>query len=577
MAYVITQTCCNDAACVPVCPVDCIHPRPDEPEYAKAEMLYIDPDVCIDCNACLEACPVEAIYRPELLPPRYERYREINAAYYRDGAGSHAKPSSSALGADQREVRRGFPTARPVSSEQGTLRVAIVGSGPAGCYAADHLLRRQGPPIEVEMFDRLPSPFRLVRAGVAPDHPKTKQVTRAFQWTAGRPGFRLHLNVEIGRHLSHDELLAHHHAVIYGIGSPGDRRLGIPGEELAGSHAATEFVAWYNGHPDYREFVFDLSCKRAVVVGNGNVALDVARILLLSADELAATDIADHALAALAESRIEEVVLLGRRGPVQAAYTSPELLALGNLSDADVLVDPAEVELDDHSRDHLRSGAAPFSARLKTQILTEFAARKPAGKRRRIVLRFLTSPVEILGDERVEAVRIVRNKLVANPDGSPSARATDETETISAGLVLRSIGYRGRPLAGVPFDDRRATLANDGGRVIDPATARPLTGVYTAGWIKRGPSGVMGTNKKCAGDTVELLLADFAAGRLCKPTGGGDALARLIAERAPDAVDYAGWRAIDERERRLGETQGRPRVKLARIDEMLHIAQSSGR
>jgi ferredoxin--NADP+ reductase len=455
------------------------------------------------------------------------------------------------------------------------LRVAIVGSGPAGCYAAEHLLR-QDIPIEVEMFDRLPSPFGLVRAGVAPDHPKTKQVTRAFQWTAGRPGFRLHLNVEIGRHLSHDELLAHHHAVIYAIGSPGDRRLGIPGEELAGSHAATEFVAWYNGHPDYREFVFDLSGKRAVVVGNGNVALDVARILLLSADELAATDIADHALAALAESRIEEVVLLGRRGPAQAAYTSPELLALGNLSDAEVLVDPAEVELDEHSRDYLRSGAAPFSARLKTQILTEFAARKPAGKRRRIVLRFLTSPVEILGDERVEAVRIVRNKLVANPDGSLSARATDETETISAGLVLRSIGYRGRPLAGVPFDDRRATLANDGGRVIDPETGQPLPGVYTAGWIKRGPSGVIGTNKKCAGDTVELLLADYAAGRLGEPAGG-DALARLIAERAPDAVDSVGWRAIDAHERRLGETQGRPRVKLARIDEMLHIAQSSGR
>jgi ferredoxin--NADP+ reductase len=452
------------------------------------------------------------------------------------------------------------------------LRVAVVGSGPAGFYAAEKLLKASGLAVEVELFDRLPTPWGLVRAGVAPDHPNIKAVTRVYEKTAGLAGFRFHGNVEIGAHVSHDELAAHHHAVLYAIGSPTDRRLGIPGEDLPGSHAATEFVAWYNGHPDYCDLEFDLSCQRAVVVGNGNVALDVARMLALTTEELAATDIADHALEALSESRIEEIVILGRRGPAQAAYTNPELLELGELSAADVIVDPDDVALDEHSRAFIESDKADKTARRNVEIVTEYSRRAPMGKPKRLALRFLVSPVEIVGPERVSAVRVVRNELVLAPDGRLSARATDRFETIEAGLVMRSIGYQGTPVPGVPFDERRATIHNDGGRVTDPASGEALPGVYTAGWIKRGPSGVIGTNKKCAQETVALLLDDLAAGRLPEPSASADELERLLAERQPDIVDYVGWEAIDSHEKSLGEPHGRPRVKLTRLEELLRAA-----
>jgi ferredoxin--NADP+ reductase len=468
-----------------------------------------------------------------------------------------------------------FRVSAAVGTEQNPLRVAIVGSGPAGFYAAGQLLTAKELHVEVEMFDKLATPWGLVRAGVAPDHPNIKAVTRVYEKTAKREGFRFHGNVEVGKDVSHEELAAHHHAVLYATGSPTDRRLGIPGEDLPGSHAATDFVGWYNGHPDYRDLDFDLSPKRAVVIGNGNVALDVARMLALTSEELAPTDTADHALEALAQSGVEEIVVLGRRGPLQAAYTNPELKELGEMADADVIVDPDEARLDSVSQAAFDSGEIDKTTRVNVETVQEYSTRTPHGHRRRIVLRFLVSPVEILGADRVTGVRVVRNRLEESADGRLVARATDETEDIECGLVLRSVGYRGKPFAGLPFDEQQGTLSNDKGRVTSVETGEPLPGVYTAGWIKRGPSGVIGTNKKCAQETVNLLLEDLAAGKLPEPSAEVDSLIEVLHERHPDVVDYAGWELIDEHERGLGEPSGRPRVKLTRVEELLDVAGSA--
>jgi ferredoxin/flavodoxin---NADP+ reductase len=452
------------------------------------------------------------------------------------------------------------------------LRIAIVGSGPAGFYAAGQLLKDGPEGMQIDLIDRLPTPWGLVRAGVAPDHPKIKSVTRVFEKTARQPGFRYFGGVEVGTDITHEELLAHHDAVVYAIGSPTDRRLGIPGEDLPGSLAATAFVGWYNAHPDFAELEPDLSPRRAVVVGNGNVALDVARMLVLGHAELSRTDIADHALDVLEHAGVEEVVVLGRRGPAQAAYTNPELLELGELQEADVIVDPAEAELDPASKAWLESDAADGTSRRNAEIVAGYAQREPAGKPKRVILRFLASPVEILGTDRVEGVRVVRNELAADEQGTLRARPTGEEEVIEAGLVLRSVGYQGTPLPGVPFDERTATIAHEAGRVVDPETREPLPGVYTAGWIKRGPSGVIGTNKKCAQETVDELLADAQAGRLPRPSGNAEAFAELVAARVPDAVDYSGWELIDEHERSAGEPLERPRVKVVTREDMRRIA-----
>jgi ferredoxin/flavodoxin---NADP+ reductase len=458
-----------------------------------------------------------------------------------------------------------------VSGGPERLRVAIVGTGPAGFYAAEHLLNRKDVAVEVEMFDRLPTPFGLVRAGVAPDHPQTKRAARLFEWTAGRHGLRLHLNVEVGVHLSHEELLAHHHAVVYAVGATFDRALGIPGENLPGSHGAGEFVGWYNGHPDHRARRFDLSGRRAVIIGNGNVALDIARILLQPAAKLAATDIADHALSALKDSNIDEVVLVARRGRAQAAFTSPELLALGDLPDVDVVVDPPDAVDGDLNMGTSARDELPYATRLKCSILQEFGARATGSRKKRIVLKFLCAPVEIVGGGTVEGLRIVRNELVHSADGHVTVRATADTGVLQTGLVLRSIGYRGQALAGVPVDHNTGTIANIAGRVTDPSSGWPLTGVYAAGWVKRGPSGVIGTNKKCSLETVDLLLDDYAAGRLPSPMGSRHGLDVLIAWRQPAEVDITGWRTIDAFERRSGRAAGRPRVKLASVEQMLAV------
>jgi ferredoxin/flavodoxin---NADP+ reductase len=465
----------------------------------------------------------------------------------------------------------------PIGTSENPLRIAIIGSGPAGFYAAGQLQKAKSHPdldVQVDVFDRLPTPWGLVRAGVAPDHPNIKAVSRVYEKTAEHPGFRFFGNVELGRDISHDELLERYHAVLYAVGAQTDKRMGIPGEDLPGSWAATEFVAWYNGHPDYRHLEFDLSVETAVVVGNGNVAADVARMLALTRDELAETDVADHALEVLAESNVREIVVLGRRGPAQAAFTNPELLELGDMTHADVFVDPGDAELDPLSRAFIESDAAHATAKKNVTIVHGYAGREPEGKPRRIVLRFLASPVEIVGSERVEGVRIARNELVADESGAIRARATDAEELIPCGLVFRSIGYRGTALAGVPFDEAGAVIPNDRGRVLDDG--EPVRGEYVVGWIKRGPTGIIGTNKRDAQETVDLLLEDLDAGRLLDPADPDrESLDALIAERRPEAVSYAGWQAIDEAERTAGEPQGRPRVKLCSFEELLEAARGS--
>jgi ferredoxin--NADP+ reductase len=451
-------------------------------------------------------------------------------------------------------------------------RVAIVGAGPAGAFAAVSLLRARGD-AEIDLFERLPTPWGLLRGGVAPDHQEIKRLEETFErQTLGR-GCRFLGNVEIGVDVSHSELMRHYAAVIYATGAQTDKSLGIPGEDLPGSWAATEFVAWYNGHPDYCGLEFDLTAQRAVVIGNGNVAADVTRILTLSASELVRTDIADHALEALRESRIEEVVVLGRRGPAQAAFTSAELRELGRLDGVDTKVKRDDVELDAVSRGWLDEEGT-FTARKNVDLLREFAARPArAGARRRIELRFLRSPVEIRGSGRVEAIDVRRNEIVRNEDGSLRARPVDEdVETIECGLVLRSVGYRAVPLPDVPFDERYFVLPNERGRVRAP-DGETLPGVYAVGWIKRGPTGILGTNKRDAEETVSCLVADMAAGALPPPPNPGrEQIDALLGARTPDLVTVEGWHAIDDHELERGRGQQRPRVKLASRDGLLAAA-----
>src|SRR5246127_1147180 len=556
MTFVITQACCNDASCVAVCPVDCIHPTPDEASFMTTEMLYIDPVTCIDCSACVFECPVDAIVSELDLEDDTMPYLDINAAYY-DKHPIEPRPPQH--------------TDSKPEFDYSSLRVAVVGSGPAGSYAAAELLAHSG--VQVNMFDRLLTPYGLIRSGVAPDHPGTKAVIDVFRSQGSMPGFRMHLGVEVGTHVTHDELLRHHHAVIYAVGASSDRRMGVPGEDLPGSYAATEFLAWYNGHPDYADREFDLSSERAVIVGNGNVALDVARILVSDVDDLAQTDIADHAITALRDSKIREVVVLGRRGPAQAAYTNPEFLALRFLPDVDIVIDPKDAELDEHSQRLLDSGEAEPSVRIKAELAQEFSRTKSTGAPKRIVFRYLESPVEILGDEHVTGLRVVRNVLVEGSDGSLRAQASDLTETIDTGLVLRSIGYLGVPVRDVPFDAARRTIANEGGRVVEPTTDPPVTGVYVTGWIKRGPSGVIGTNKKCASDTVSMLLEDFEKSQLVAPEYDQSALASLLRERQPDVVDFNAWTRIDKAEIAAGAARQRPRVKFIDINSMLDVVR----
>ncbi|MGC4933972.1 FAD-dependent oxidoreductase [Gordonia sp. DT30] len=562
MAHVITRPCCNDASCVAVCPVNCIHPTPDEPEFFTAEMLFIDPETCIDCGACIDECPVDAIIPDDQLEPRDEPYLQINADYYND-----------------HEVDGGLvPPKKAPQLPDAPLHIAIVGAGPAAFYAAEELVRRRQ--VAVDMFDRLPTPYGLVRAGVAPDHAATKGVESGFSATATKTNFTYHLDVEVGKHISHDELAQRYHAVIYAVGAPTDRRLGIDGEDLPNSLPATEFVAWYNGHPDYAELAVDLSAPRAVVIGNGNVALDVARILVTDPDELARTDIADHALAALRDSKITEVVLLGRRGVAQAAYTNSEFLALGEVEGVDVIVEPDELTLDPATEAALADGTLDSTIATKIRLAREFSQRPATPGNRRIEFRFLGSPLSIEAGEtkgtgKVATVTAVRNVYADAPGTEQVAiTPTEERFDIDAGLVLRAIGYRGVPITDLPFDQGHAVVPNTAGRVQTAAGGDVIPGLYVAGWIKRGATGGIGRNRLCGQETAESVLTDFVAGALPEPTLSREDVAELVADRGARRIDLAGWKRIDQVERAAGKTAGRRRVKLVDIGDLESAAEA---
>ncbi len=455
------------------------------------------------------------------------------------------------------------------------LRVAIIGSGPSGFYAVEHL-QKQDLVIETDLFDRLPTPYGLVRGGVAPDHPKIKSVTRVYDKIAAHPSFRFYGHVEFGTDLTLEDIARHYHAVIFATGAQTDKRLDIPGEDLPGSHPATEFVAWYNGHPDFRHLEFDLSQESVAVVGIGNVAMDVARILARSVDELRATDIADYALEALSRSRVRDIYILGRRGPVQAAFTNPEIKEMGEMAIAEPVVAPDEVRLDPLSQVIIDRGEDKVAIK-NLETLVRYANTAPTGKPRRIIFKFLVSPTELIGTDRVEAVRLVRNSLVDDGRGGLKARATDQFETIPAGLVFRSVGYRGVALPGVPFHEPWGTIPNDRGRVLTRLNdGEPVIGEYVAGWIKRGPTGIIGTNKPDAVETVDALLEDVRAGRLFTPTDPSrEAIDRLLCDRGVEVVSYEDWLTLDRMEIERGAAVGRPRLKFCDVDEMLSVVSAN--
>ena len=457
-----------------------------------------------------------------------------------------------------------------VGTATNPLRVAIVGSGPAAFYAAEHLLKQADLTVQVDMLERLPTPFGLVRGGVAPDHQKIKSVIRIYEQVARHPGYRFYGNVEFGRDVSRDDLTAHFHQVVFATGAQTDRRIGIPGEDLAGVHSATEFVAWYNGHPDYRDRTFDLSQERVAIVGVGNVAVDVARILLLPFDELKATDMADHALDALSRSRVREVSMLGRRGPAQAAFSNLEVKELGERVDADVVVAPEDVVLDPLSEAEVQKGGR--IAQEKIDVLRAYAARPRGDRPRALHLRFLVSPKEIVGNGvgRVASMRIERNELVQADSGAVACCGTGRVEEIPVGLVFRSVGYQGVALPGVPFDAARALIPNDRGRVLAAPGGARLRGLYATGWIKRGPTGVIGTNKADSVETARGMLEDRAAGELLEPRSpDAAAFEAFLRGRQPRLVTYPDWQRLDRLETERGAAASRPRVKFTSVDEML--------
>ena len=464
----------------------------------------------------------------------------------------------------------------PMGGAEHPLRVAIIGSGPSGFYAAEHLLSHDDLNVQVEMFDRLPTPFGRVRAGVAPDHPKIKSVTRVFDKVATNPEFRFRGNVEFGRNIEHEDLLEYFNAVIYCVGARSDRRLGIAREYLPGSHGASDFVGWYNASPDQRNLTFDFSGERVVVVGNGNVAMDVARVLMLPPEELAATDIGGHALRALSANKVREVTILGRRGPAQAAFTYRELRELAERDDIDVIVNPADMQLDPHSL-HDTSHSADRGRDQVLDLLRELSERGDRGHDRRIVFRFLVSPVEIVGTNRVEGVDVVHNDLYRGNNGELRARATDRHEIVPADIVFRAIGYQGVALPGVPFDPITSTIPNDRGRVIDSLTGQPREGEYVAGWIKRGPNGIIGTNKPDAQETVEMLVEDLRAGRMRKEVLSPEVFNRFLSQRQGEVVSFDDWKFLDSREVAKGEELGRPRLKFARVENMLRVLRHRDR
>ncbi|NDK88701.1 FAD-dependent oxidoreductase [Gordonia desulfuricans] len=543
--FVITQSCCSDAGCVSVCPVNCIHPTPEERGFGSSDILHIDPEACIDCGACADACPVDAIFPADKLGPRDQVFIDINADYYKNNPD--VRSGWSPIGTTDDADDRPSISYPEIPKLPAGLRIALVGTGPAGGYALRTLLDRTE--AQVTVIDRLPTAGGLVRAGVAPDHPGTKGVLRGFDLLYRDLKVTMATNVEVGDPdiprddrvgvVSPAELADHFDAVFYAVGASEARRLGVPGEDLPGSTSATDLVAWYNAVPGAdaappirRNTDDDPASGRAVVVGTGNVALDVARILVSPPELLATTDIADRALALLREQNVHEVVLLGRRDQANAAYTSAEYRALSTIPGVEVVVhDDPDAELPD------------FSAPAATQ-------------RRRIVFLFHSAPEEIIGDGRVEGVVVTSGT---------------RRHTIAADLAVRSIGYRSVPIAGLPFDSGRGVFPNTDGRLLDD-DGTVIPGAYVLGWAKRGPSGGIGANKQCAQDTVEEFLADAAAGKLVRSTRGPEEFAALLRSRTRQVIGYRGMRAIDRMERRRGAEQGRPRVKFTRVADMVGAA-----
>ncbi len=547
--FVITQSCCSDAACVSVCPVNCIHPTPEERGFGTSDILHIDPQACIDCGACADACPVNAIYPADKLGTRDRVFIDINADYYKshpDIQSGYAPTGAELPGmAPFPEVVAAtdddwpgitYPDLPKLPAE---LRIALVGTGPSGGYALRTLIDRTE--AQVTVIDRLPTPGGLVRAGVAPDHPGTKGVLHSFDLLYRDPRVTMATNVGVGAgpdEITPVELAEHFDAVFYAVGASESRRLGIPGEDLPGSTSATDLVAWYNAAPGadsgppIRRGGDERATGRAVIVGTGNVALDVARILVSPPELLATTDIADRALAILREQNVHEVVVLGRRGQDSAAYTAPEYRALSAIPGVDVEVfDNADGQVPD-----LSLPADP--------------------SRRRIVFLFHSTPEEIIGDSRVDAVAI---------------RSGGTSHKVATDLVVRSIGYRSTPIPGLAFDDERGVISNDDGRLLDES-GRVIPGGYVVGWAKRGPNGGIGANKMCAIATVEDFIADAASGKLIRTRKAPKAFGSLVRKRVRNVIGYRGIRAIDRLERRRGAAQGRPRVKFTQLADMVGAA-----
>lgn len=456
----------------------------------------------------------------------------------------------------------------PLGTATRPLRVAIIGAGPAGFYAAESLLKRADLTVTIDFLNRFPTPFGLVRDGVAPDHQSIKNVIKVFDKILADPRVRFFGNVTYGVDIHHEELKEHYDQVIFAVGAQADRRMGIPGEDLPNSFPATAFVGWYNGHPDYHDLPLDLDVERAVVVGNGNVAMDVTRILVTSPEELAKTDIADHALVRLHASKVREVVLLGRRGAAQAAFTTPEVKEFGKLPGVDVVVDPANIALDPHSEQEL---AEDRTAAANLEVLREYATRTEHTQPRRITMRFLASPKEILSENgRITGVLIEHNELVVDPNGGQRAKGTGQFEVIPCGLVLRSIGYKSVPIVGVPFDNATATFSNIAGRLTHPNTGETYTGEYVVGWAKRGPTGLIGNNKPDSVATVESMLADLPElPGIDDAHRDPDRIVQLLRSRNVDIVTTPDWKKLDAFEMGLGKEQGRPRVKATTVEEMM--------
>ncbi len=451
------------------------------------------------------------------------------------------------------------------------LRVAIIGAGPAGFYAAAGLIKNLEN-VSVDIIEALPTPYGLVRYGIAPDHQKIKSVSKLYERTAADPRVNLLANVHFGRDLNLAEINKHYDAVVFTTGASSDRSLGIKGENLAGSISATDFVAWYNGLPAYKDFINKLDAKAVAVIGVGNVAVDVVRILAKSVDELATTDITDHSLDILKDSKVKDIYMIGRRGPAQAKYTTKELRELGELINADIFVDKKDLVLDEASQ-KIANDTRAISIQLTE--LDNYADRKPEGKARRVHIKFLASPSEIKGSDKVEAIVLEKNKLEPSPSGYINAVGTGQFETLPVDMVLRSVGYRGVKLPDISFDDKRGIIPNDDGRVLIEANGEIVKGQYVAGWIKRGPSGVVGTNKADAVITIKNLIEDFSNIDLTPDSNKNpEAIVQFLKDKGVEVVSFEEWKKLDEYEIAQGKKQARPRVKVVDTDKMIKIAKS---